>query len=172
MDDPEYSLTTRNPNASAELKNLEATLSLRSQPTTLDKLKLIGFVVANFLIFLFIVHRLRAVVRSLLMSDGISARNIFDIRLVAWIILIAKLFSLVSLIPLKSRALPLEDEVQLSGVLSIIGTSYSYVDYSLDVWLGGFFSGLVLLTVTEIMAYAYQVGLERDSLREEQALTV
>ena len=92
--------------------------------------------------------------------------------LVAWIIL-AYLSSLVfSLISLGSGNLDLLLQGRFSSAGSVKWlTSYSTM-LTWTIWVVCL-PGLILLTVAEVMAYALiRLELERDSLREEQALTV
>ena len=172
LDDSDFDIVPLSADISeAELTKLEGSLSFRKVFPLAEKINFLIIILIPLSVFLLVIHRLRAVVRSLLMEGKVSAWTILNVRTIAWVIIAAELLTWLPF-NVVFGGTTVADDFRFEGVLSLAPEGFYPQNYVWDFDVGGLFAGLTLLAVAEIMKYAYDLERERNTLREEQSLTV
>ena len=172
LDDSDFEIVPLSADISeAELIGLEGSLSFRKVFPLAEKIDFLIIILVPLSVFLLVIHRLRAVVRSLLMEGKVSAWTILNVRIIAWVIIAVELLDWLPFGVIFGGT-TVADDFRFDGVLSLAPEGFYPQNYVWNFDVGGLFAGLILLAVAEIMNYAYDLEQERNTLREEQSLTV
>ena len=118
---------------------------------------------------LFFIHLLRALLKDFVRGNAFSYKTVWRLRSAAWVILIN---FVADWLIVRSMQTYMANTVSLEG-FELTGLEFTWTFGLLpNVGSSSFFVVLAFLVVAELVARAFALQNERNTLREEQSLTV